>query len=96
MATKKGPVLRVTGLAASQPNEELTALLQAAINDNLTNEEKSKTDVRVAVVPSCYNDEEKVALVECRGGVPAFLPELIADPLAESQMEIGDMDINFD
>ena len=95
-ATKKGPVLRVTGLAASQPNEELTALLQAAINDNLTNEEKSKTDVRVAVVPSCYNDEEKVALVECRGGVPAFLSELIADLLGESQMEIGDMDINFD
>ncbi|KAF2633913.1 hypothetical protein BU25DRAFT_381757 [Macroventuria anomochaeta] len=96
MAAIKGPVLRVTGLSASQPDEELTASLEAAINDSLTNEEKSKTDVRVAVVPSCYNDEEKVALVECRGGLPAFLSALTADPLEESQMEMGDTDINFD
>ncbi|KAF2631425.1 hypothetical protein BU25DRAFT_384710 [Macroventuria anomochaeta] len=95
-AAKKGPVLRVTGLAASQPDEELTASLQAAISDNLTDEEKSKIDARVAVVPSCYNDEEKVALVECRGGLPAFLSELTANPLGESQMEMGDTDINFD
>ncbi|KAF2625895.1 hypothetical protein BU25DRAFT_412148 [Macroventuria anomochaeta] len=95
-ATKKGPVLRVTGLAASQPDEELMASLKAAIDDSLTNDEQSRVDVRVAVVPSCYNDEEKVALVECRGGVPAFLSELIADPLEESQMEMGDTDINFD
>jgi hypothetical protein len=37
-------------------------------------------------VPSCYSKEEKVALVECRGGLPAFLPELTADPLGESQI----------
>jgi hypothetical protein len=49
-AGKKGPVLQITGLAASQPDKELTALLKAAISDNLTNEEKSKTDVRVAVM----------------------------------------------
>ena len=96
MAAMKGPVLRVTGLAASQPDEELAASLKATINDSLTNEEQSRMDIRVAVVPSCYNDEEKVALVECRGGVPAFLSELTADPLEESQMEMGDTDINFD
>ncbi|KAF1354563.1 TPR-like protein [Lizonia empirigonia] len=95
-ATKKDPVLRVTGLAASQPDEELTASLKAAISDDLTNEERSKIDVRVAVVPSCYNNEEKVALVECRGGLPAFLSALTADPLGEWQMEMGDTDINFD
>jgi hypothetical protein len=95
MAPKKGPVLRVTGLAASQPDDELAAELKAAINDDLTDEEKSKIDVRVAVVPSCYN-EKKVALVECRGGLPAFLSELTADPLGESPMEMGDTDINFD
>lgn len=93
---KKGPVLRVTGLAASQPDEELAASLEVVIGDDLTEEEKAKIDVRVAVVPSCYNDEEKVALVECRGGLPAFLSELKADPLGESQMEMGDIDINFD
>jgi hypothetical protein len=95
-ATKKGPVLRVTGLAASQPDEELAAELKAAIDDELTDEEKAKIDIKVAVVPSCYNDEEKVALVECRGGLPAFLAELKADPLGESEMEMGDMDVNFD
>jgi hypothetical protein len=94
-AAKKGPVLRVTGLAASQPDDELTAELKAIISGDLTDEEKSDIDVRVAVVPSCYN-EEKVALVECRGGLPAFLSELTADPLGESQMEMGDTDINFD
>ncbi|KAF1347228.1 TPR-like protein, partial [Lizonia empirigonia] len=70
--------------------------LKAAISDDLTNEEKAKINVRVAVVPSCYNNEEKVALVECRGGLPAFLSALTADPLGEWQMEMGDTDINFD
>jgi len=54
-ATKKGPVLRVTGLTALQPGEELAESLKAAISVNLTDEEKLKLDVRVAVVPSCYN-----------------------------------------
>jgi hypothetical protein len=96
MAAMKGPVFRVTGLAASQPDEELTASLKAAMSDSLTNEEKSKIETRVAAVLSCYDDEEKIALVECRGGVPAFLSALAADPLEELQMEMGDTDINFD
>ena len=95
-ATKKGPVLRVTGLTALQPDEGLEKSLKAAISDNLTDEEKLKLDVRVAVVPSCYNEKERVALVECRGGLPTFLSELKANPLREWQMEMGDMDINFD
>jgi hypothetical protein len=95
-ATKKGHVLRVTGLAASQPDEELAAELKAVISDNLTYQEQSQIDVGVAVVPSCYSDEEKVALVECRGGLPAFLSALAADPLAEWQVEMGETDVNFD
>lgn len=94
---KKGPVLRVTGLPAAQPDQELEVSLKAAIDEELTDEERQMIDVRVAIVPSCYDsDEEKVALVECRGGLPDFLAELKADPLAESQMEMGDTDINFD
>jgi hypothetical protein len=34
-------------------------------------------------VPSCYDNEEKIALVEFRGGVPAFLSELMANPLGD-------------
>jgi hypothetical protein len=96
MAPKKGPVLRVTGLAASQPDDELAAELKAAISDSLTSEEQQKIDASIAVVPSCYSDEEKIALVECRGGLPAFLSELAADPLAEWQVEMGDTDVSFD
>ena len=96
VAVKKGPVLRVTGLAASQPDEELAASLEAAIDSDLTDEEKARIDVRMAIVPSCYDNKERVALVECRGGLPAFLSELTADPLGESQMEMGDTDVNFD
>jgi hypothetical protein len=95
-AVKKGPVLRVTGLAASQPDDELAAELKATISDDLTDEEKSDIDVRVAVVPSCYSDEEKVALVECRGRLPAFLSALAADPLAEWQVEMDEIDVSFD
>lgn len=93
---KKGPVLRVTGLAASRPDDGLAAELKAAIDDKLTDEEKAKVDVKVAIVPFCYNEEEKVALVECCGGLPAFLSELKADPLSEWQVEMGDTDVNFD
>jgi hypothetical protein len=93
---KKGPVLRVTGLAASQPDDELAAKLKTAINDNLENEEQSRINFNIAVVPSCYNDKERVALVECRGGLPAFLSDLGTDPLAEWQVEMGDTDANFD
>jgi hypothetical protein len=93
---KRGPVLRVTGLSASQPDEELTTSLKAAIDENLMKEERPKVDIKVAVVPSCYTDGERVALVECCGGLPEFLSDLVADPLGNWQMEMGDMDINFD
>lgn len=74
-------MLRVTGLAASQPNKELAALLKAAINSDLTDEEKARIDLKVAVVPLCYNNKEKVALVECCSRLPAFLLELTANLL---------------
>jgi hypothetical protein len=60
IAPKKGPVLRVTGLAASQPDGELATELKAAISDSLTDQEQSQIDISIAVVPSCYSDEEKM------------------------------------
>jgi hypothetical protein len=95
-APKKGPILRVTGLAAAQPDDELAAELKAAISNSLTSEEQQKIDASIAVVPSCYSEEEKVALVECRGGLPPFLSALAADPLAEWQVEMDDADVSFD
>jgi hypothetical protein len=90
-ARKKGTVFRVTGLPASQPDDELNKALKAAI-DNLAEDEQWNA----AIVPSCYNNEEKVALVEFYAGVPAFLSELMAKPLGDWQVEMGDTDISFD
>lgn len=95
-ARKKGTVFRVTGLPASQPDDELKEALKAAIVGNLAANELSKLNFDPAIVPSCYNIEEKVALVEFHGGEPAFLSKLIANPLDDWQVEMGDTDINFD
>jgi hypothetical protein len=94
---KKGPVFRVTGLPASQPDEELNTTLTAAIDENLSEKERSKLTISTVIVPSCYdNEHERVALAEFHGGVPAFLSELTANPLGDWQVEMGDTDINFD
>jgi hypothetical protein len=95
-ARTRRPVFRVSGLSVLQPDEELLTWLKAVINDNLTEEEKSKIDVKVAIVPSCYEDKERVALTEYHGGVPEFLSMLIADPLEDLSIEKGDTDITFD
>jgi hypothetical protein len=96
MPSKKGPVFRVTGLPAEQPDEELNTKLRATIGDNLSDEEKSQLSFTTTVIPSCYNDLERVALVEFHGGVPGFLSDLVANPLGDWAIEMGDIDINFD
>jgi hypothetical protein len=93
---KKGTVFRVTGLPASQPDDELKEALKAAIDDNLAADEQSKPTTNAAIVPSCYDNDEKVALVEFHGGVPAFLSELMANPLGDWVAEMADTDISFD
>jgi hypothetical protein len=96
MARMKGPVFRVTGLPASQPDDELTALLKAAIDDNVTEGNRSKSTASIEIVSSCYAHDEKVALVEFHGGAPAFLSKLTDNPLGDWQVEMGDTHISFD
>lgn len=94
---KKGPVFRVTGLPALQPDDELNTALKTVIGDNLSDEEKSQLNITTAIVPSCHNNEqERIALVEFRGGVPDFLSELVENPLGDWQVEMDDVDISFD
>jgi hypothetical protein len=96
-ARKKGPVFRVTGLPASQPDDELNTMLKATIEDNLSEEETSRLSVSTAIVPSCHdNEHERVALVEFHGGLPLFLSEAVTNPLGDWQVEMGDTDIRFD
>lgn len=98
MATKKRSIaFRVTGLATDRPDDALEVALTTAINDNLSEEERSVIEVAIAILPSCYEyDRERVALVQFRGGVPKFLSELTVNPLGDWQIEMGDADINFD
>ncbi|GKU08876.1 unnamed protein product [Fusarium langsethiae] len=78
VAGKKGPVFHVTGLSASQPDNELHTILKTFISDNLSDKEKPLLNVIVFIVPSCYDyAQEKVAPVEFRGGIPHFLSELL-------------------
>lgn len=95
-ARQKGPVFRVTGLPASQLDDALDKSLKATIVESLSEEEKSKLVISTVIVPSCYDNEQSVALVEFRGGVPAFLSELEANPLGDWQVEMGETDISFD
>ncbi|KFY40005.1 hypothetical protein V495_05647 [Pseudogymnoascus sp. VKM F-4514 (FW-929)] len=105
VARKKGVVFRVTGLPASRPDDELKEALKVAIEDNLGADEQLKLTFDTAIVPSCYGNGEKVALVEFGSGVPAFLSKLMVDPLNDPvhnppddwQIELDDdTDISFD
>ncbi|KAF2726416.1 hypothetical protein EJ04DRAFT_582636 [Polyplosphaeria fusca] len=62
----------------------------------LPEEERSKQTASIVTIPSCFDDDEKVALVEFHGGPPAFPSELKDNPLGDSQVEIGDTDISSD
>jgi hypothetical protein len=93
---KKGPVFRVTGLPALQPDDQLNTTLRIVINDNLLDDERTRLDFSTTIVPSCNNDLERNVLVEFLGGVPDFLSDLVANPLGDWQVEMGNTDINFD
>ncbi|QYS99511.1 hypothetical protein H0G86_006637 [Trichoderma simmonsii] len=91
---QKNLVFRVTGLPASQTNDALVDFIRKNL---LKGEEQSQTKVTASIVPSCSNNkQETVALVEFGGRVPDFLSALDANPLEDWQVEMGDVDINFD
>lgn len=98
MASARSSIMfRVTGLANTQPDNLLDTELKAAIHGNLLEEEKLRIQVITVIVPSCYDEEqERVALVNFRGGVPKFLSELITNPLGDWQIEMDYTDISFD
>jgi hypothetical protein len=80
-ARKKGTVFYVTSLLALQPNDKLNKALKAIINNNLVEEEQLKLTISVAIMPSYYNNEEKVMLVKFHSRVLTFLSKLMANLL---------------
>ncbi|KUM55983.1 hypothetical protein ACN42_g11249, partial [Penicillium freii] len=92
---RKSHVFRVTGLSREQPDGDLETTLREALNNNFTNEERSRITAAITIVPSCYESvTQRVALVQFRGGLPQFLHSL--DSLGDWQVEMEDDDINFD
>ncbi|KAJ5630436.1 uncharacterized protein N7484_010536 [Penicillium longicatenatum] len=64
-------VFRVTGLSRELPDGDLKTALQEALNDNLTDDERSQIKIEITIVPSCYETyTQRGALVQFRGGVP--------------------------
>ena len=94
--TKKGIVFRVSNLPALGSDIELRETLEAFVKDKLVDDEKSKPSFEVDLVPCCDGNNAKVALIEFKGGVPAFLASLTANAMGDWQETMGNTDINFD
>ena len=47
-------------------------------------------------MPSCYEEDQAVALVYFSGGVPDFLSSPATNPEGSWQVEMGDDDVTFD
>ncbi|KAL7916973.1 P-loop containing nucleoside triphosphate hydrolase protein [Trichoderma austrokoningii] len=91
---QKNLVFRVTGLPASQTNDALVDFIRENL---LEGEEQSQLKVTASIVPSCSNNgQETVALVEFCDRIPDSLSALVANPLGDWEVEMGDVDINFD
>ena len=97
-SARTSTVFRVTGLPTTSPDNELDTLLKDAIYSELLEAERSGIEIRTVVLHYCnYEEHERVALVDFRGGVPKFLSTLMVDPLRYWQIEmVEDTDINFD
>lgn len=94
---RKSHVFRVTGFSRDRPDPDLQTVLQEALQDHFTDDEKSQIEAEITIVPSCYEaDTQRVALIRFRGGIPQFLSSLRVDPLGDWQVEMGGCDINFD
>lgn len=57
VSQRKLRVLRVTGLSRELPNGDLKTVVQEALNDNFTHDERSQIKAEVAIVPSCYESD---------------------------------------
>jgi hypothetical protein len=90
-------VFRVTGLRTSQSDDALERALKIVIHKSMLKEEISNINFELAIVPSCYDVEQKrVALVKFRGEVPQFLSQPVGNPSGYRTIEMGGTYIKFD
>jgi hypothetical protein len=98
MASRRSStVFRIAGLPRDRSDEVLESELKDTLGTNFSIEERSQIRIEAVILPSCYAfDRERVALVQFRDGFPQFLSKLIANPLGNLQLILGNTDINLD
>lgn len=96
-AKRRVTVVRVTGFL-SISLQEADSTLREVLQNEISEEERPTSKLKVTIVPSCEEGCSPVGLIDFEYGLPAFLSELAESPLGECQMEIDDTDeyLTFD
>jgi hypothetical protein len=94
MPTVKSTIFRITGLPIG-PEDETISSLKEALQQHASSSELQRLG-KITVVPSCYDDQTSVVLLEWKGETPNFLSSLVTSPLSSWEIELGDEDISFD
>jgi hypothetical protein len=65
-------LVRVSGLDSIHSKENLKTLLKNVVSSNLSDDEKKTLRFEIDIVPSCWNKEQMVALIDFRERLPYF------------------------
>jgi hypothetical protein len=77
-------------------DQQARAFLMAAIRVELAEEERTILKVGIEIIPCCYRDGQRSALVHFVGGDPTFTFDQKGQPKDEFQISVDSADINFD
>ena len=94
MSRTKSTVFRITGLPIG-PEDETRSSLKEGLQQQASSLELKRLG-NITVVPSCYDDQTSVALLEWKGETPDFLSSLVISPLSSWEIELDGEDISFD
>lgn len=93
----RSTVFRITGLPADQLDDILETNLRETLTENFTEAEKSEITADITILPDCdLNSQAKICLIHFNSKIPQFLSKLVRNPLAEFQIMMGKVQINFD
>jgi hypothetical protein len=77
-------------------DEQAESFLKAAILVELSHSERNTLKTRIEIVPSCYNEDMRSALLFFIGGIPEFLQSLVKPLVEECQIAVQDVDLSID
>jgi hypothetical protein len=92
----KSTVFRVAGLPTDKAETDVLLTLTNTIRGLMTEDELKNIHFQTIGIPSCDGSDTSNALLDFKGGTPEFLSLLEREPLQDYQVEMGDVDINFD